>query len=61
MGVTHILNLSTKEYMKRKKYFKYLDVQIYDAHDETAKKHFRITNRFIEEGRTKGKILVQSV
>jgi len=43
--------------MKRKKYFKYLDVQIYDAHNEDAKKHFRITNRFIDEGRKVGKYL----
>ena len=47
-GVTHILNLSTKEYTKRK-YFTYLDVQIYDVHSEDAKRYFRITNRFIKE------------
>mmetsp|Transcript_32631 Transcript_32631/g.31845 ORF Transcript_32631/g.31845 Transcript_32631/m.31845 type:complete len:104 (+) Transcript_32631:293-604(+) len=61
MGVTHVLNVTCREYMKRRKYFKYLDIQIYDAHNEDAKKHFRITNRFIEEGRTQGKILVHSV
>lgn len=54
-GVTHILNASCREYTKRHKYFKYLDVQIYDAHTENAKNHFRITNRFIEEGRREGK------
>ena len=47
--------------MKRQKYFKYLDVQIYDTHEETSKKHFRITNRFIDEGRKQGKVLVHSV
>lgn len=51
MGVTHILNVTCREYTKRRKYFKYLDVQIYDSHNEDAKKHFRITNRFIDEGR----------
>ena len=61
MGVTHILNVTTREYMKRRKYFKYLDIQIYDTHNEDAKKHFRITNRFIEEGRKEGKVLVHSV
>jgi protein-tyrosine phosphatase len=60
-GVTHILNASCREYTKRSKYFKYLDVQIYDAHTENAKNHFRITNRFIEEGRREGKVLVHSV
>ena len=62
MGVTHILNVTTREYMKRRKYFKYLDIQIYDTHNEDAKKHFRITNRFIEEARKEGgKVLVHSV
>ena len=62
MGVSHVLNSTCREYMKRRKYFKYLDIQIYDAHNEDAKKNFRITNRFIDEARTQGgKILVQSV
>ena len=61
MGVTHILNVTCREYTKRRKYFKYLDVQIYDSHNEDAKKHFRITNRFIDEGRKQGKVLVHSV
>ena len=29
-GVTHILNVTCKAYTKREKYFKYLDLQIYD-------------------------------
>lgn len=29
-GVTHILNASCKEYTKRNKYFKYLDINITD-------------------------------
>jgi protein-tyrosine phosphatase len=61
MGVTHILNVTSKEYTKRNKYFKYLDIPIYDQHNEDSKKHYRITNRFIDEGRKEGKVLVQSV
>ncbi len=61
MGVTHILDVSCREYMKRRKYFKYLSVQIYDANNEDSKKHFRITNRFIDEGIRTGKVLVHSV
>ena len=64
MGVTHILNVTCREYTKREKYFKYLDIAIYDTHSEDAKKHFRITNRFIEDARKAGresKILIHSV
>ena len=49
-GVTHILNASCREYTKRTKYFKYLDVPVLDEVGESAEKYFRITNRFIEEG-----------
>jgi len=60
-GVTHILNLSTKEYTKRK-YFTYLDIQIYDVHSEDAKRYFRITNWFIKEAwEIGGKVLVHCV
>ena len=51
LGVTHIVNATCREYTKREKHFKYLDIQIYDTHAEDAKKHFRITNRFIDEAR----------
>jgi len=62
VGVTHILNVTCKEYMHRRKYFKFLDVHIQDTHNEDTKKHFRITNRFIDEARTgQGKVLVHSV
>ncbi|TNV76132.1 hypothetical protein FGO68_gene647 [Halteria grandinella] len=67
MGVTHVLNVTCREYTKRPKYFKYLDVAIYDTHSEDAKKNFRITNRFIEEARKSTshhgdcKVLVHSV
>ena len=60
-GVTHILNLSTKQYTKRK-YFTYLDINIYDLHSEDSKKYYRITNRFIKEAwECGGKVLVHDV
>lgn len=59
-GITHILNLSAMEYKKRTKYFKYLNIDVYDKSDEDIKKHFRITNRFIKQAiEEKGKVLVQ--
>jgi protein-tyrosine phosphatase len=61
MGVTHVLNLTCREFTKRDKYFTYLDVMIYDIHSEDAKKHFRITNRFIDDARRSGRVLVHSV
>ena len=61
-GVTHILNVTCKAYAQRTQYFKYLDIAIYDEPSEDAKKHFRITNRFIKECfQSGGKILVQSI
>ena len=60
-NITHILNVSTKEYTKRK-YFKYLDINIYDNHTEDARKYFRITNRFIKQAKESGgKVLVACV
>ena len=60
--MTHILNVSCKSYTKRDKYFKYLDLQIYDEPQEDAKKYFRITNRFINQALASGgKILVHSI
>ena len=57
-NVTHILNCSTKEYTKRK-FFKYLDINIYDNHTEDARKYFRVTNRFIKNAKKEGgKVLV---
>lgn len=61
-GVTHVLNLSSNEYTKRSKYFKYLTIDIYDSNDEDIKKHFRITNRFISEClQAKGSILIHDI
>ena len=61
-GITHILNVTCKAYTPRKKYFKYMDIQIHDDPKEDAKCHFRATNRFINECLQEGgKLLVQSV
>ena len=61
-GVTHILNVTCKAYTKRYRYFKYLDLHIYDEPQENAKKYFRITNRFINEALNNGgKVLVHSI
>ena len=61
-GITHILNVTCKAYTPRSKYFKYLDIQIYDESSEDVKKHFRITNRFLREAfQSGGKVLVQSI
>ena len=60
-GVTHVLNVTCKEYTKRTKYFKYLDVDIMDQVGENAAKYFRITNRFIDDALKTGAILVHSV
>lgn len=48
-GVTHVLNVTAREYKKRTKYFKYLNIDVYNKNDEDIKKHFRITNRFIKD------------
>lgn len=48
-GITHVLNVTALEYRKRVKYFKYLNIDVYDKSDEDIKKHFRISNRFIND------------
>ena len=61
-GITHILNVTCKAYTLRTKHFKYYNLQIQDEKTEDAKKHFRATNRFIQEALSQGgKVLVQSV
>ena len=58
-GITHILNVTCKAYTLRTKHFKYYNLQIQDEKTEDAKKHFRATNRFIEEALNQGgKVLV---
>jgi len=49
LGITHVLNLSATEFTKRSHYFEYLNLDIFDTHDEDIKKHFRISNRFIAD------------
>lgn len=65
LGITHVMNATCKAYTQRTKYFKYLNLPIYDLSNEDAKRHFRITNRFIKEALNshggQGKILVHSV
>lgn len=61
-GITHILNVTCKSYTLRNKFFKYYNLQIQDVKTEDAKRHFRATNRFIQEALDQGgKVLVQSV
>ena len=61
-GVTHVLNVTCKAYTRREKYFKYLNLELYDETQEDARKYFRITNRFINEAlESGGKILVHSI
>lgn len=62
LGITHILNVTCKAYTPRSKLFQYYNLQIQDEKTEDAKKHFRATNRFIQEALDSGgKVLVQSV
>lgn len=56
--ITHILNLSSIYYTHRTQRFKYIDIDIYDTQTEDIKKYFRISNRFIDEARVKGKVLI---
>lgn len=61
-NITHILNLTSKEYTKRNQYFEYLNIDILNNSEEDIKKFFRITNRFIESNKSeKGVILIHSV
>ena len=54
------MNVSNKAYTQRTKHFKYLDIAIYDAPSEDSRRHYRITNRFIDEALKEGNILVHS-
>ena len=60
MKVKRILNVSCSYYTQRRKYFEYLDIDIQDSMFEDAQRHFRITNRYIENGRQGGRILIHS-
>lgn len=61
LGITHILNVTSKEYTKREKYFQYLNVDLHYNTDEDAKKFFRLSNRFVKNARDQGgKIFIHS-
>lgn len=55
--ITHVLNVSCTYYTKRPKLV-YLDIDVHDSLSEDVKRHFRITNRYIDEGRKTGCVLV---
>lgn len=48
-GITHILNVSCKEYTKKEHYFKYCTIDLRNTTEEDAKKFFRLSNRFIKD------------
>ena len=54
MGITHILNVTSKEYTKRKQYFEYLNIDLHNNTEEDVKKFYRLTNRFIKSAIVKG-------
>jgi hypothetical protein len=54
LGVTHVLNLSSREYTKRYHYFNYLTLDVLSSNEEDIKKNFRITNRFIARALLEG-------
>ena len=61
MGITHILNVTCKEYTKRKHYFKYQNIDLLSNTEEDAKKFFRMSNRFIKKALDAGgKVLIHS-
>jgi hypothetical protein len=61
LGVTHILNVTCKEYTKRTKYFEYLNIDLRNNTEEDIKKFFRITNRFIKNAVSKrGKVFIHA-
>ena len=62
LGITHVLNITSKEYTKRSKYFQYLNIDLHNNTEEDIKKFYRLTNRFIRNGVTKGgKIFIHAV
>lgn len=53
-GITHILNITCKEYTKRTKFFKYSTIDIRNNTEEDIKKFFRMTNRYIQQSIDQG-------
>jgi hypothetical protein len=55
------LNVTSKEYTKRDKYFTYLNIDLHNNSEEDAKKFFRISNRFIRNTISDGgKVFIHS-
>ncbi len=55
--ITHVLNVSCTYYTKRPK-LTYMDIDVHDSLSEDVKRHFRITNRYIDEARKTGAVFV---
>ena len=61
MGITHILNVTSKEYTKREQYFEYLNIDLHYNTEEDAKKFFRLSNRFIKNAiKEGGRVFIHS-
>ena len=54
MGITHVLNVTCKEFTRREKYFQYEDIDLKNSTEEDAKKFFRLSNRFIRDALNAG-------
>ena len=48
------MNITSKEYTKRKKYFEYLNIDLHNNTEEDVKKYYRLTNRFIKSSIIQG-------
>lgn len=56
-----MLNITSKEYTKRTKYFKYLTIDLHNNTEEDIKKFYRLTNRFIKSAISiRGKVFIHS-
>lgn len=61
LGITHVLNVTCKEYTKKTKYFTYENIDLLNTTEEDAKKFFRLSNRFIKRALDAGgKVLIHS-
>ena len=61
LGITHILNVTSKQYTKKTKYFEYLNIDLLNNTEEDAKKYFRLSNRFMKKAlETGGKVLIHA-
>lgn len=48
------MNVTSKEYTKKHKYFEYLNIDLHNTTEEDAKKFFRLSNRFIKSAISRG-------